>query len=49
MSTPQGKLPVNTGLDGHRQHQSCSVIAPSACPLKSMVGTFHYCIHVFAA
>ena len=36
---PQGKLPGNTGLDGHRHRQNYSVIAPYACRFESVVGT----------
>ena len=38
-STTQGKLPGNTGLDGHSHRQNYSVIAPYACRFESVVGT----------
>ena len=41
MVLPHGKLLVNVGMDGHRHHQSCSVIAPSVRPSESVVGIDH--------
>ena len=35
----QEKLPVDTGLGGHRNYQSISVSTPSACPFEPMVGS----------
>ena len=34
-----GKLPIDTGLGGHRNRPTCSVSKPSARPVMSMVGT----------